>query len=183
MQRQLLIKGTGSRDIYKSNVWTKMNSSIENKNLSWFLNFQSAPLMRCRRCHFPHGFGENVLENLDLLEIYLSLRSSMFPVGSLLHTWLLLVHWSSSDVFFKIAKRTFEVSRRSGRCTLDHLKLSLKLELATHRRSGLRRGCVAVLAEVGNASSGKLSIATAAGDNCLGKTYSLVDSQNNYWIF
>ncbi len=39
--------------------------------LSWFLNFQNAPLMRCNHCHFPCGLGENIVENLNLLEIYL----------------------------------------------------------------------------------------------------------------
>jgi hypothetical protein len=40
--------------------------------LSCPLNFQSSPLMRCRHCHFPRGFGETILENLllDLLNFF-----------------------------------------------------------------------------------------------------------------
>jgi hypothetical protein len=59
-----------------------MNSSKRNKYLSWFFNFQNAPLMRCRHCHFPHGLGENIPLG-EVKNLFLFLRSSLFPIGSL----------------------------------------------------------------------------------------------------
>ncbi len=38
----------------------KISSSKQVQYLSWFLNFQNAPLMRCRHCHLPRGLGEIV---------------------------------------------------------------------------------------------------------------------------
>ncbi len=55
------------------------------KNLYGFLNFQTAPLMRCPHFHFPCSKGENILEkNIYCRDIdYISLRPSSFPIGSL----------------------------------------------------------------------------------------------------
>jgi hypothetical protein len=45
------------------NCWSEISLVTGiNKNLYWFFNFQNAPLMRCRHCHFPWGLGENIWE-------------------------------------------------------------------------------------------------------------------------
>ncbi len=77
-------KGTGSRDRIQifGQKWTVL---VVNKCLSLFLNFQTVPLMRCRHCHYPRGLGENILENLHFLEIYLLIFFAVlfFPIDSL----------------------------------------------------------------------------------------------------
>jgi hypothetical protein len=53
--------GTGSRDRIQTygQKWRVLGI---NKNLYGFLNFQNAPLMRCRHCHFPCHKGEDIWE-------------------------------------------------------------------------------------------------------------------------
>jgi len=51
----------------------------------WFLNFQNAPLIRCRHCYFPCGLGENIWENTQTLERHLQnfFAVLLLPIGSL----------------------------------------------------------------------------------------------------
>jgi hypothetical protein len=59
--RWLMVKETGSRDIIQiiRQKWLPIGI---NKNFYWFLNFQNAPLMRCRHCQFPRILSENMWE-------------------------------------------------------------------------------------------------------------------------
>ncbi len=75
------------------------------KNLYWLLIFQNAPLMRCRHYHILSGKSENILERY-LLNFFAVLVASYFVPW--LNSWYLFVHSSSSNMFFKIAKRLLE---------------------------------------------------------------------------
>ncbi len=78
-----------------------------NKYLSWFLNFQNAPLMRCRQCHFPSGLGENILENQHFLVIYL--QYWIFFAVLVVSYWSIIL----TQMYFSKLLRPFEDNRKT----------------------------------------------------------------------
>ncbi len=94
----LIVKGQGHDIQFKyldknERFWQQLNY------LSWFLNFQNAPLVTCNHCYFPCGLGENIVEKF-IRDIFIEFLCG--PRCSL------LVHYYSFSVFFIIAKRPLE---------------------------------------------------------------------------
>ncbi len=56
------LKGLGN-DIEFTFCWQKRVPEVLGltKNLYWFLDFSDVSLMSCSSCHFPSGYGENIL--------------------------------------------------------------------------------------------------------------------------
>jgi hypothetical protein len=99
---------------------------ISPRYLSWFLNFQNAPLMIWRHWRFPRGLGEHILENYHLLEIiyWISSRSSFFLLIYCVNSWFLLVHCSRIQCVFQNCSKTIRAPQRNSKICLRPLNMA-----------------------------------------------------------
>ncbi len=119
------VKGTGSQDrirIY-GQKWIVLGM---NKNLYWFLNFQNAPLMRCRQFHFHQVKGKKIClrpSKMFLLftEIYWNAVDAIFK-----HYWrvLTVILKKSSKSFISLKCFQFNrIENENKNCSSEaHLK-------------------------------------------------------------
>jgi len=87
---------------------------VVNKFLSWFVNFQTVPLIRCCHCHIQCGLGENILEDQHLLEKYLLNFFSVLVVSIVL----------APMYFSKLIKKTIRGPRRNSKICLRPPKMA-----------------------------------------------------------
>ncbi len=103
------VKGTGSRDRIQV-FGHKCTVLVIYNYLSWYLNSQNAPLMRCRQFLSHTRFRWKHI--VDISTGFLR-DPCCFLLVHCVNCRLRLVHCSSCNVLFKIAKRKFEDRRET----------------------------------------------------------------------